>query len=153
MEETSKVLVFQLNKELYGIHIQQVLAIEKLTTVTAVPNTSRFIKGVINLRGEITPLIDLKDRLGIGQMDESDSTRVLVVTIQNTQVGLIVDAATDVKDIDESMIDSPPNVMEGVSANYIIGVARFEEQLLILLDLEKVLNLKEIDAAEAVNEA
>ncbi|MFC2947692.1 chemotaxis protein CheW [Virgibacillus sediminis] len=148
MEELKKFIVFQLNTEHYGVHIQQVLSIEKVTHITPVPNTSPFIQGVMNLRGEITPVIDLKGRLQIGTAEHTASTRILIVHINDTQVGLLVDSATDVIDLEQSLIDSPPETVGSLSGSYINGVAKVEEKLLILLDLEKVLNLEEMSEAK-----
>ncbi|GAA0493193.1 chemotaxis protein CheW [Virgibacillus sp. MSP4-1] len=152
MNEPSKVIVFQLNEEQYGVDIQQVLSIEKLTEITKVPKTSDFIKGIINIRGEITPIIDLKDRLQIGETEYTNDTRVLIVQLKDIQVGLIVDTASDVIDISDASIDPPPKVIGGVSDNFIIGVAKLTERLLILLDLEHVLNLDEMNEIKSVTD-
>ncbi|WP_226037136.1 chemotaxis protein CheW [Aquibacillus saliphilus] len=152
METLVKVIVFQLKNNQYGVNIQQVRSIERLQNVTEVPQTVDFIKGVINLRGEITPIIDLKERLHIGETEYTDDTRVLIININTIQVGLIVDAATDVIDIDSSIIDAPPEMIGGVTEDYITGVAKLEDKLLILLNLECVLNMDEIKKIEEVVE-
>lgn len=148
MENTIKVIVFQLHNEQYGVNIQQVRSIEKLQNVTPVPGTADFIKGVINLRGDITPIIDLKDRLQIGKTEYTDHTRVLIINIESIQMGLIVDNATDVLDIEESIIDAPPEVIGGVTEEYLSGVAKIDDRLLILLDLERILNFQELNEVE-----
>ncbi|WP_078593728.1 chemotaxis protein CheW [Evansella clarkii] len=148
MENTIKVIVFQLHNEQYGVNIQQVRSIEKLLNVTPVPGTADFIKGVINLRGDITPIIDLKDRLQIGKTEYTDHTRVLIINIESIQMGLIVDNATDVLDIEQSIIDAPPEVIGGVTEEYLSGVAKIDDRLLILLDLERILNFQELNEVE-----
>ncbi|UTR12075.1 chemotaxis protein CheW [Evansella sp. LMS18] len=148
MENTIKVIVFQLHNEQYGVNIQQVRSIEKLQNVTPVPGTAEFIKGVINLRGDITPIIALKDRLQIGKTEYTDHTRVLIINIESIQMGLIVDNATDVLDIEQSIIDAPPEVIGGVTEEYLSGVAKIEDRLLILLDLERILNFQELNEVE-----
>ncbi|WP_088032031.1 chemotaxis protein CheW [Evansella clarkii] len=148
MENTIKVIVFQLHNEQYGVNIQQVRSIEKLQNVTPVPGTADFIKGVINLRGDITPIIDLKDRLQIGKTEYTDHTRVLIINIESIQMGLIVDNATDVLDIEESIIDAPPEVIGGVTEEYLSGVAKIDDRLLILLDIERILNFQELNEVE-----
>lgn len=148
MEDTIKIIVFQLQNEQYGVNIQQVRSIEKLQNVTPVPGTADFIKGVINLRGDITPVIDLKDRLQIGKTEYTDHTRVLIINIENIQLGLIVDTATDVLDIEPSIIEAPPEVIGGVTEEYLSGVAKTEDRLLILLDLERILNFQELNQVE-----
>ncbi|WP_138420714.1 chemotaxis protein CheW [Aquibacillus sediminis] len=148
MEEISKVIVFQLADEHYAADIKQVSSIEKLEHVTTVPRTADFIKGVINLRGNITPIIDLKERLHIGKAEYTDNTRVVIITIEDIQVGLIVDSATDVVDIDPETIDDPPQMIGSVTEEYITGVVKRDDQLIILLDLDRVLNVDEINAVE-----
>lgn len=150
MENTIKVIVFQLHNEQYGVNIQQVRSIEKLQNVTPVPGTAEFIKGVINLRGDITPIIALKDRLQIGKTEYTDHTRVLIINIESIQMGLIVDNATDVLDIEQSIIDAPPEVIGGVTEEYLSGVAKIEDRLLILLDLERILNFQELNEVEKI---
>jgi purine-binding chemotaxis protein CheW len=152
MEELFKVIVFQLKNEQYGVNIQQVRSIERLQNVTEVPRTADFIKGVINLRGEITPILDLKERLNVGETEYTDETRVLIVSINTIQVGLIVDSATDVINLNSATIDPPPKMIGGITEDFLTGVAKLEDNLLILLDLERVLNLNEINEIKEVAE-
>lgn len=105
MENDMKLIVFRIKNERYGVDLQQVRSIERLQTITMVPQTPNFIKGVINLRGEITPIIDLNERLNRVKTSLTDETRILIIQIENVQVGLIVDAATDVLDIDPSQVE------------------------------------------------
>ncbi len=135
-----KVIVFQLEDEEYVIPVQQVNAIEKVQHITRVPRSSRFVKGVINLRGVVTPVIDLRLRFGIEEAVFSDNSRVIIVSLGEIEVGLIVDAANDVVDIPLAAIEPPPEVSGAVEADYINGVAKIEKRLLILLDLDKVLS-------------
>jgi purine-binding chemotaxis protein CheW len=143
MEENLKVIVFQLDNEQYAVDLEQVLSIERLQTITHVPNTSTFIKGVINLRGEIIPIIDLKERLHKGLTKYTESTRLLIVQMNTLKVGLIVDTATDVIDLDQSQVEPAPSIFGGVTREYLKGVVKLEDQLFVLLDLKCVLNLEE----------
>lgn len=152
MEELVKVIVFQLKGQQYGVDIQQIRSIERMQDVTAVPGTSDFIKGVINLRGEITPIVDLKERLQIEVSNYTDETRILIIEVNNVQVGLIVDTATDVMDIDPTVIEAPPKVIGGVNEAFIKGVAKLGNDLLILLDFERILNLEEVNEVQGVVE-
>ncbi|MFZ3577036.1 chemotaxis protein CheW [Virgibacillus sp. DJP39] len=152
MEEFLKVIVFQLKEQQYGVDIQHVRSIERLNEVTKVPGTSEFIKGVINLRGDITPIVDLKERLQIGSTSITGETRVLIVDVNNVQVGLIVDSATDVIDIDPNVIEDAPKIIGGVNEAFISGVAKLESKLLILLDFECILNLEELNEIQEVIE-
>lgn len=144
MEEISKVIVFRLKEQQYGVDIQQVRSIEKLQNITTLPNTSNFMEGVINLRGDVIAIIDLRERLHIGKTDITEETRILIVNMDQVQIGLIVDSATDVLDIDPTSIDPTPQVIGDVDVTYVKGVAKLGERLLILLDLERVLNFSEI---------
>lgn len=152
MSEISKVIVFQLNDQQYGVGIQQVRSIEKLQNITKIPNTSDFIKGVINLRGEVIAIIDLRERLNITQTEITDHTRILIVSIDGVQIGLIVDSATDVLDIDPTVIDPSPEIVGEIDVTFVQGVAKLENRLLILLDLARVLSFNEIDEVKEVIE-
>ncbi|MFD1735837.1 chemotaxis protein CheW [Bacillus salitolerans] len=146
-QQEIKVIVFQLSDEEYGIPVQQVRSIEKVQHITRVPRTAPFVKGVINLRGVVTPIIDLRTRFSLGEKEYSDSTRIIIVALENMEVGLIVDAANDVIDIKADAVEPPPEVVGAVEADYIKGVAKVGKRLLILLNLDHVLNsddLKEI---------
>lgn len=140
-----KVIVFQLKDEEYGVEVDQVRAIERVQHVTRVPSTPDFVEGVINLRGVVTPIIDLRKRFAIEGESRSDSSRIIIVTVEGMEVGLIVDSANDVIDIPENTIEPPPEVVGGVEAAYIRGVAKSEKRLLILLNLDKVLNPEELE--------
>ncbi|MEN2766427.1 chemotaxis protein CheW [Ornithinibacillus xuwenensis] len=140
-----KVIVFQLKNEEFAVSVQQVVTIERVQTITRVPNTSNFVKGVINLRGVVTPIIDLRTRLGIEESEYNESTRIVIVYLDDMEVGLIVDAANDVIDIPSDVIEPAPEVIGAVNADYIEGVAKLDSRLLILLDLKKVLTNEELN--------
>lgn len=145
-----KVIVFQLKDEEFAVSVQQIGSIERIETITRVPNTAKFVKGVINLRGVVTPIIDLRSRLGIEESDYTESTRIIIVYLDDMEVGLIVDAANDVIDISMDAIEPAPEVIGAVNADYIEGVAKLENRLLILLDLKKVLTYEEINELKNV---
>lgn len=135
-----KVIVFQLLNKEYAIPVSQVRGIEKLQHITRVPNTVHFVKGVINLRGVVTPIIDLRARFDLEEEGYTDSTRVIIVALEDTEVGLIVDAANDVLDLPGAQIEPQPEVVGTEESEFITGVAKLDKRLLILLDLEKVLD-------------
>ncbi len=143
-----KVIVFQLAEEEFGIPVGQVRSIEKVQHITRVPRTIDFVKGVINLRGLVTPIIDLRKRFGLEEQAQTESTRVIIVTLENMEVGLIVDAANDVIDISEESIEPPPKVVGVVEADYLSGVVKVGSRLLILLNLDSVLDLEELEIQE-----
>lgn len=141
-----KVIVFQLNDKEYGVPVSQVKSIEKIMHITRVPHTNPFVKGVMNLRGVVTPLLDLRVRFGIGEQAYSEGTRVIIVSVEDKEVGLIVDGANDVIDIPTSKIEPPPEVVGLAAEGFIDGVANLDKRLLILIDLNKILESDEVKA-------
>ncbi|GAX90545.1 chemotaxis protein CheW [Effusibacillus lacus] len=140
----NKYIVFRLLDEEYGVEVNQVRSIERMQRITRVPRTPGFVKGVINLRGVVTPIIDLKTRFGLGEENYTETTRIIIVATDEMEVGLIVDSANDVIDISTDSIEPPPEVVGGIRAAYLEGVAKLQDRLLILLNLDKVLNSEEL---------
>ncbi|MBT2683012.1 chemotaxis protein CheW [Bacillus sp. ISL-37] len=141
-----KVIVFQLNDKEYGVPVSQVKSIEKIMHITRVPHTNPFVKGVMNLRGVVTPLLDLRVRFGMGEQAYNEGTRVIIVSVEDKEVGLIVDGANDVIDIPTSVIEPPPEVVGIAAEGFIDGVANLDKRLLILIDLNKILESDEVKA-------
>lgn len=151
MGQEMKVIVFKLGQEEYGIDVDKVQTIERISPITRVPKTYSFVKGVINLRGVVIPVIDLRGRFSLPEAEFTDQSRIIIVSVDEMEVGFIVDSANDVIDLDTDMIDSPPEVVGGVKAKYLDGVARIsEERLLIMLNLSEVLNKSEIIQLESL---
>lgn len=151
--ETTKYIVFKLNEQSFGVEVHQVLSIEKYQPLTLVPGVAKFIKGIMPLRGEITPVLDLKERLSIKQTVITEDDQILIIKIDEIQLGLIVDEATEVIDIDSSTIETPSKMIRGVDQEYISGIANVDHRLLILLDLEKVTNQSEnVQLQKVVNQ-
>ncbi|WP_127531907.1 chemotaxis protein CheW [Paenibacillus kobensis] len=145
MGEELKVIVFALGEEQYGIEVDKVRTIERMQPITRVPKAPGFIKGVINLRGVVIPVLDLRGRFGLEETVATDNSRIIIVAANELEVGFIVDSANDVIDIDSDTIDSPPEVVGGIKAKYLQGIAKIgEKQLLVMLNLSEVLNRKEI---------
>jgi len=138
--EQVKVIVFQLADKEYAIPVSNVQGIEKLMHITRVPKTEKYVKGVINLRGVITPIIDLRERFELPVNDNGDAARIIIITFDDKEVGFVVDSANDVMDIPVSAIEQQPEVVGTAEEEFISGVAKIENRLLILLHLEKVLN-------------
>lgn len=145
MGEEIKVIVFKLGKEEYGVEVEKVETIERIVHLTRVPKTPPFIKGVMNLRGIVVPVLDLRGRFGLTETEHTDSSRIIIVNVGELKVGMIVDSADDVIDVDSGTISDPPEIVGGIKAKYLRGVARIgEERLLILLNLKEVLNKGEL---------
>lgn len=151
MGEEMKVIVFKLGSEEYGIEVDKVQTIERMMPITRVPKTFAFVKGVINLRGVVIPVIDLRGRFGLPETEYTDQTRIIIVKANEMEVGFIVDSANDVIDLNTDVIDTPPDVVGGVKAKYLHGVARIsEDRLLVMLNLSEVLNRSEIIQLESL---
>jgi purine-binding chemotaxis protein CheW len=145
MGEELKVIVFALANEHYGIEVEKVRTIERMIPITRVPKTPAFIKGVINLRGVVIPVLDLRGRFGLESTEPTENSRIIIVAANDLEVGFIVDSANDVIDIDSDAIDSPPEVVGGIKAKYLRGVAKLSDnRLLIMLNLAEVLSRDEI---------
>lgn len=153
MAEELKVIVFTLAHEEYGIEVDKVRTIERLSPITRVPKTPAFVKGVINLRGVVVPVIDLRGRFGLPEAELGENTRIIIVAANDLEVGFIVDSANDVIDLMSDTIENPPEVVGGIKAKYLSGVAKIgENRLLILLNLSEVLNRSEIIQLEQLGE-
>lgn len=153
MSEELKVIVFALGDEEYGVEVDKVRTIERMQPLTRVPKTPAFIKGVINLRGVVTPVIDLRGRFQLPESDYTENSRIIIVGVGDLEVGMIVDAASDVIDVNTDEIEDPPEIVGGIKAKYLRGVAKVSDQrLLVMLNLEEVLNKSEIIQLEQIEE-
>ncbi|MER2105589.1 MAG: chemotaxis protein CheW [Solibacillus sp.] len=135
-----KVIVFQLADKEYAIPVSYVQGIEKLMHITRVPKTTHYVKGVINLRGVVTPIIDLRERFYLPVSPNEETTRIIIINIADMEVGFVVDSANDVLDIPAASIEPQPEVVGSLEEEFISGVAKLDKRLLILLHLDKVLN-------------
>ncbi len=132
-----QLVIFKLGREEYGVSILQVQEIKRMTDITRVPHTPDYIRGVINLRGSVLPVVDLKKRLNLPQQAYTDDTRIIIVKIEDIAVGMIVDAVSEVMAIGQENIEAP-EVVSGIAADYLSGVGKMENRLLILLNLEAI---------------
>ncbi len=143
-EKTIQLLVFKLGDEEYGVDILQARGIEHLDQgITRVPKAPAFVEGVINLRGEIVPIVDLRKRFGLVVRPIGFDTRVIVVEVENNLVGMVVDAIVEVMRIPSEAIEPAPEITRGVDAYYLAGVAKLERRLIVLLNLEHALSTQE----------
>jgi len=142
-QELLQLVSFNLGSEEFGIDILKVQEIIRLISITKVPNSPEFIEGVINLRGRVIPVIALRIKLGMEKIEYSNSTRIIVVEINNNTVGFVVDGVSEVLRIPANITEAPPSMVAGVDSEYITAVGKLEDRLLILLDLEKILAINE----------
>ncbi len=141
--ELSQLISFIVGEEEYGLEILQVKEVIRLREITRLPRAPSFVKGIINLRGDVIPIIDLRDRFGLPQQDYTLTTRVIVVDVEGRLVGMVVDAASQVVRIPADQIEPPPPIVGGLSAEYIKGVGKLDERLVILLNIDRILSPQE----------
>lgn len=135
----NKFVIFKLNKEYYGIPIDKVISIEKIEKSTRVPNAPKHVKGVINLRGEVITLIDLRQKLNMELQETNNNSRIIIVSNDDIVAGLIVDSSSEVMEIDKDNIDNPPSTTENDYLSFVYGIGKAEDKLVILLELSKIL--------------
>jgi purine-binding chemotaxis protein CheW len=139
--ELLQLVSFTIGSEEYGVDILCVQEINRMLNVTQVPNSPSYVDGVINLRGKVIPVIDLRSRFGMPRIARTKDTRIVVVELIGKTVGFVVDGVSEVLRIPRSVTETPPStVMQNVESEFITSVAKLEDRLLILIDLEKVLS-------------
>lgn len=144
VEETTQLLVFKLGDEEYAVDIMQARGIEHLDQgITRVPKAPAFVEGVINLRGEIVPIVDMRKRFGLVVPKIGYDSRVIIVNVGGDLVGMTVDGIVEVLRVPSSAIESAPEIAKGVDAYYLAGVAKLGERLIVLLNLERALSPQE----------
>ncbi len=144
-----KYLTFNLGKEEYGIAILRVLEIIGLMKITAVPRTPDYVRGIINLRGTIHPVIDLRTKFSMNKIDDTEETCIIVLEIEKNgdseQIGVVVDNVLEVQDIKEQEIEDPPSMGDNVDIRFITGMANIKNRVVILLNVEKIFSNKELE--------
>lgn len=136
-------VTFRLEDEIYGINVMQVQEVLRVTEIAPVPGAPHYVLGIINLRGNVVTVIDTRERLGLGSKEMDESTRIVIIEADKLVVGILVDAVAEVVDLRSSEIESAPSVGNDESSKYIQGVATRDGELLILVDLNKLLNDEE----------
>jgi len=139
----NQLVVFDLANEHYGVDIAAVESIIKLQPITFVPHAPSFVEGVTNLRGAVLPVIDLRKRFGLPAEEATKETRIVVVEMDSTTVGMVVDAVTEVLRVPEEDIEPPSPVVTTAASAFITGIAKVDERLIILLELGQVLSTEE----------
>ncbi len=148
--EELQLVVFTLATEEYALPITRVQEINRIVAITKLPQTPDFMEGIINLRGRLIPVIDLRKRFSLAIADYTDDSRIIVVEIGNQTVGIIVDAVTEVVRLQSDSIEPPPMAF-AIDAQYIQGVGKLDNRLLILLDLDRTLSTNEEIALREMN--
>jgi purine-binding chemotaxis protein CheW len=153
MDKELQVVGFRIGRETFGLPISIVREIVRVPEITAVPNAPDYIEGVINLRGRIIPIVDLRKRFGDKTFEPSKKNRIVVVELETRAIGLIVNSASEVLRIPPSEIEEPHNVFKEGELSYITGVGKLKGRLVILLDLARILQRGELESLEEISEA
>jgi purine-binding chemotaxis protein CheW len=148
---TMQLVSFRLGQEEYGIEITKVQEIILMGEITRVPQTPEYIKGLINLRSTVIPIVDLRLRFGLPRGEQTDETRIMVVNVAGKTIGIIVDAVSEVLRISHEQIAPPPPTVAGLGREYLTGLVKLDNRLLILLDIDKILTREQAAAVEAAS--
>ncbi|MDP9017542.1 MAG: chemotaxis protein CheW [Candidatus Eremiobacteraeota bacterium] len=149
--EKIQVVSFHLGNEEYGVDISQVQEIIRMVDITHVPRAPHFMEGVINLRGQLIPIIDLRTRFGMSRAEHTKNTRIVVTEIAGKRVGIIVDSVSEVLNLPVENVEEAPEMIAGVGTEYISGVGKMGDRLIILLELQKVISTQEKQELEALD--
>ncbi len=149
-KEVLQLVTFRLGNEEFSLDILRVQEIIRHMDLTRVPRTPEFVEGVINLRGRVIPVLDLRKRFGLPADERTNDTRIIVVDVDDRTVGLKVDAVSEVLRLPSDTVEPPPAIVTGTESEYIKGVGKLDGRLLILLDVAKILNRTERDALGGV---
>ena len=141
-----QLVTFSIGEEEFGVDILKVQEIIRTMEITKVPRAQDFIEGVINLHGKVIPIVDLRRRFGFSSKAHDKNTRIIVIEINNMIVGFVVDSVSEVLRIPVATVEPPPPVVAGVESEYISGVGKLQDRLLILLDLDKLLSCENMES-------
>ena len=149
MIDTSQYLAFKLEEEVFAFEISKVKEVLEFNTVTKVPQTPKMMKGVINLRGSVVPVIDLRVKFGMGEIEKTVNTVIIIIEIQlegePTMIGVLVDSVKEVLDLDSEHIEAAPSIGTQLNTEYIKGMGKQDGLFIIILDIEKIFSSEELD--------
>jgi purine-binding chemotaxis protein CheW len=138
-----QLVAFRLHNEEFGVEITDVREIVKVGHITRLPHVADYIEGVTNLRGEVIPVISLRKRFGLEAQENTQDSRIIMLEVNGSMVGFIVDSVTETLRLSEDAIEPPPSNIAGLKAHYLAGVGKLQDRLLILLEVDKILTSEE----------
>lgn len=142
-DELLQLVTFNLGNEEYAVAILKVQEINRMKEITRVPNSPAYVEGVINLRGKVIPVVNLRDKFGLPSKENNEQTRIMIMDIQGITMGLVVDAVSEVLRIPSSTVEPTPPMASNISAEFIKGIAKVDDRLIILLDMDRLLGKTE----------
>ena len=148
-----QVVVFDLNEEAHGVDISQVREIIPMEEITRVPRAPEFVEGVINLRGKVNPVVDLRARFSMPSTERTDEHGIVVVDVDGQDIGMVVDAVTEVSRTPSDSIEPPSSVITTDDSEYLTGIVKTDDKLIILLDIAKVISESEASALEEIQQS
>lgn len=143
-----QLVIFNLDEEFYGLDISRVEGIIKLQAITKMPKAPSIVEGITNLRGMVVPVIDLRKRFGLSAAIQSKDTRIVIIHINQTKVGMMVDGVSEVLRIPEETIEPTPPLITSEDTTFILGIAKIDDRLITLLDVDQVLSQSDVAAIE-----
>ena len=138
-EELIQLVSFNIDQEEFGVDILKVREINKMMQITKVPNSPAYVEGIINLRGKVIPVINLRTKLELSKKEYDKNTRIVVIEVNNMTIGFIVDSVSEVLRIPANITEATPEIINGMNTDFIKSVAKLENRILILIDLEKLI--------------
>jgi purine-binding chemotaxis protein CheW len=138
-EEVLQLVTFTLNDEEYAVDILSVQEINRITEITQVPNSPDYVDGVINLRGKVIPVINMRQKFGLSDKASDDTSRVIIMDIQGVTNGLLVDSVSEVLRISSNIVEPPPALSSATHSKFIKGIAKMENRLIVLIDINKLM--------------
>ena len=151
-DDSLQIVSFKVGEEDYGIPIRDIQRVIRLPNITHLPQTPDFLRGIINLEGEVVPIIDMHERFEMETEEYNKSTRVIIVRMKDKDVGMIVDSVSQVQVVAQENIEEVGDFISGISKNYIQGIAKVDEKMIILLKIEKILSTKEFSIISKARE-
>jgi purine-binding chemotaxis protein CheW len=152
-DESEQLVVFGLADEYYGVEIGAVNTIIRMQEITEIPRSPEFVEGVINLRGSIIPVIDLRKRFSLPVGEVTKASRIVVVEAAGQLIGMVVDAVTETLRLSQESIEPPSPIVTSVDSEYVRGVGKLDNRLVILLDLDKILSNRDMDALRGIEKS
>ena len=148
-----QVVVFDLNEEAHGVDISQIREIIRMEEITRVPRAPEFVEGVINLRGKVNPVVDLRARFSMPSTERTDEHGIVVVDVDGQDIGMVVDAVTEVSRTPSDSIEPPSSVITTDDSEHLTGIVKTDDKLIILLDIAKVISESEASALEEIQQS